>query len=148
MSETLDVFNSKFAYDIFMQKYSMNKQETWSDLCKRVVDAVCGQLLNSEDKQQIYEFMYQRWFIPGGRYLAAAGRPYHQVNNCFLFRAEDTREGWADLMQKATTTLMSGVASELIIVTYVLKEHQLNVLVEYHLDRLVLCTWLMKLVDI
>ncbi len=108
MSETLDVFNSKFAYDIFMQKYSMNKQETWSDLCKRVVDAVCGQLLNSEDKQQIYEFMYQRWFIPGGRYLAAAGRPYHQVNNCFLFRAEDTREGWADLMQKATTTLMSG----------------------------------------
>ena len=30
------------------------------------------------------------------------------MNNCFLFRAEDTREGWADLMQKATTTLMSG----------------------------------------
>lgn len=103
-----DVFTNKYSHDIFIQKYSMNKKETWEDLCRRVVESVCGQKLNNEDKEYIFKFMYNRWFIPGGRYLAAAGRPLHQVNNCFLFRAEDTREGWGDLMQKATTSLMTG----------------------------------------
>ena len=52
--------------------------------------------------------MYNRQFIPGGRYLYSAGRDFHQVNNCFLFRAEDSREGWADLMHKATSSLLTG----------------------------------------
>ena len=52
--------------------------------------------------------MLERKFIPGGRYLYSAGRPFHQVNNCFLFRAEDSREGWADIMYKATSALMTG----------------------------------------
>ena len=30
------------------------------------------------------------------------------VGNCALFRAEDSREGWADLMYKITITLMTG----------------------------------------
>lgn len=30
------------------------------------------------------------------------------TGNCFLLRAEDTREGWGDLLQKATLMLMSG----------------------------------------
>lgn len=47
-------------------------------------------------------------FMPGGRYLYASGRPFHQVQNCLLLRAEDSREGWADLMQKATMALMTG----------------------------------------
>ena len=52
--------------------------------------------------------MLERKFIPGGRYLYSAGRSFHQVNNCFLFRAEDSREGWADAMNKATSCLMTG----------------------------------------
>ena len=52
--------------------------------------------------------MLDRKFIPGGRYLYASGREFHQVNNCFLFRAEDSREGWADAMYKTTSALMSG----------------------------------------
>jgi hypothetical protein len=52
--------------------------------------------------------MLARKFIPGGRYLYASGRAKHQVNNCFLFRAEDSREGWADLMSKITSSLMLG----------------------------------------
>jgi ribonucleoside-diphosphate reductase alpha chain len=47
-------------------------------------------------------------FIPGGRYLYGSGRPFHQVNNCLLLRAEDTREGWADLKYKAMMALMTG----------------------------------------
>lgn len=103
-----DVFSSKFAQDIYLQKYSLDKQEKWTDTCKRVVENVCGQHLDNKTKEKIYNYMVDRKFIPGGRYLYSSGRAFHQVNNCFLFRAEDSREGWADAMQKATASLMTG----------------------------------------
>lgn len=103
-----DIFSSKFAQDIFLQKYSKDGIETWSDTCRRVVENVCSQLLDTKTKEKIYEMMVSRKFIPGGRYLYSSGRPFHQVNNCFLFRAEDSREGWADIAQKATASLMTG----------------------------------------
>ena len=108
MTNKFDVFSNKFAQDIFIQKYSLNGQETWSDTAKRVVDSVCGQLLSPEDKETVYKAILERKFIPGGRYLYSAGRPFHQVNNCFLFRADDSREGWAELMYKVTSALMTG----------------------------------------
>lgn len=103
-----DVFDSQFAYDIFKQKYSMDGVESWEDTCKRVVSNVCSQLLDNEVKDRITQLMVERKFIPGGRYLYSAGRSFHQVNNCFLFRAEDSREGWAEIMQKITAALMTG----------------------------------------
>lgn len=103
-----DVFSTKFAEDIYLQKYSMDGVEKWEDTAKRVVDAVCGQLLSKEDQEAIFNIILERKFIPGGRYLYSSGRPLHQVNNCFLFRAEDSREGWSDAMQKATAALMTG----------------------------------------
>jgi ribonucleoside-diphosphate reductase alpha chain len=106
--EKFDVFSNKFAHDIFKQKYSMDGQETWEQTCRRVVEAVCNQLVNNKTKEKIFKLMLERKFIPGGRYLYSAGRSFHQVNNCFLFRAEDTRESWADTMQKATACLMTG----------------------------------------
>lgn len=104
----VDVFTNTFARDIFLQKYSMDQQETWSDTCSRVVEAVCGQLMSPSEKQELHQYMYDRKFIPGGRYLYASGRPFHQVNNCVLFRAEDSREGWADILHKSTMSLMTG----------------------------------------
>ena len=103
-----DVFMSPFPNDIYKQKYSMDGQETWADTCKRVINSVCGQLLDTKTKDKLYQFMFDRKFIPGGRYLYSSGRSFHQVNNCFLFRAEDSREGWADATQKAISALMSG----------------------------------------
>lgn len=103
-----DVFTTKFAQDVYLQKYSMEKKESWADTSCRVVEAVCGQLIDNKTKQKIYKSILDRKFIPGGRYLYSAGREFHQVNNCFLFRAEDSREGWADLMQKITASLMTG----------------------------------------
>lgn len=108
MSQKFDVFSNEFTYNIFKQKYSMNQQESWEDTCKRVVSSVCGQLLPTDLQDEIYQYMVNRKFIPGGRYLYSAGRPFHQVNNCFLFRAHDSREGWADAMEKATAALMTG----------------------------------------
>lgn len=103
-----DVFSTKFAQDIYKQKYSLDAQENWEDTCKRVVSSVCGQLLDKDDQEEIYKIMLERKFVPGGRYLYSSGRPFHQVNNCFLFRAEDSREGWADAMQKSASALMTG----------------------------------------
>lgn len=103
-----DVFGSSFANDIYKQKYSLNGQETWEQTSRRVTEAVCNQLIDSKTKEKIFELIRERKFIPGGRYLYSAGRPFHQVNNCFLFRAEDSREGWADAGYKATSALMTG----------------------------------------
>lgn len=108
MSNKFDVFGGKFAQDIYLQKYSMNGTESWKDTAKRVTENVCSQLVDSKTKEKIYNIIAERKFIPGGRYLYSAGRPFHQVNNCFLFRAEDSREGWADVMNKATAALMTG----------------------------------------
>lgn len=82
MIKKFDVFTNQFSENIFRQKYSMDGQEKWSDTCRRVVDSVCGQLLCQEDKEIIYKYILDRKFIPGGRYLYASGRPYHQINNC------------------------------------------------------------------
>ncbi len=108
MTEKTDVFGSKFAQDIYLQKYSLNKQEKWADTCQRVVSTVTGQLLSKEEQEQIYQIMLDRKFIPGGRYLYSSGRPWHQVNNCFLFRAGDSREQWAEALEKSCSALMSG----------------------------------------
>jgi len=103
-----DVFSTKFAQDIYSQKYSLNQTEKWEDTARRVTESVCSQLVDTKTKEKIFKYILERKFIPGGRYLYSSGRAFHQVNNCFLFRAEDSREGWADAMQKATAALMTG----------------------------------------
>lgn len=108
LAGNFDVFKSKFAQDIYKQKYSKDSLELWSDTAKRVTNSVCSQLLDAKSKEKIYDIIFERKFIPGGRYLYSAGREFHQVNNCFLFRAEDSRESWADVMGKVTSALMSG----------------------------------------
>lgn len=108
MKNEFDVFSSKFAQDVYLHKYSKDGVEKWADTAKRVTEAVCSQLLDSKTKEKIYNIILERKFIPGGRYLYSAGREFHQVNNCFLFRAEDSREAWAELMHKSTSSLLTG----------------------------------------
>jgi ribonucleoside-diphosphate reductase alpha chain len=108
VKSAFDVFSSKFAQDIYLQKYSKDGVENWADTARRVVEAVCSQLLDSKTKEKIYNAIVDRKFIPGGRYLYSAGREFHQTNNCFLFRAEDSREAWAENMHKITASLMTG----------------------------------------
>jgi ribonucleotide reductase alpha subunit len=101
---------SDFAYRIYKMKYSMDGKEEWADTVRRVVDSVCGAVpaIPQHTRELIYQMILERKFLPGGRYLYAAGRTFHQIANCALFRAEDSREGWADLIHKATMALMTG----------------------------------------
>src|SRR3990172_10076219 len=103
---------SEFAKNIMELRYSHEvegRKETWEEISKRVVDNVISvSSISNSIKDAIQFLITNRKFIPGGRFLAQSGREYHQTNNCFLLRAEDTREGWGELVNKATVMLMSG----------------------------------------
>lgn len=100
-----------FAESIFQHKYAQTKEngtkETWEDLAERVSGHVVKPYL-PEYYEQIKQLIIDRKFVPGGRYLYATGRRFHQVNNCFLLDVEDSREGWASLAQRSTNALMTG----------------------------------------
>lgn len=107
---------SEFSRTIFEAKYSWkdddgNPIETWSDTANRVVSNVLSSLgydSGSPELQRLHQLITERKFIPGGRYLYSAGRQIHNVNNCFLYKVQDSREGWSDLLKKTTLSLMLG----------------------------------------
>lgn len=102
---------SSWANHIYKQKYSYDGVEEWPDTARRVAVNVMGALdygPHSDEVSEITRLITQRKFMPGGRYLYASGRGLHQTQNCLLLRADDTREGWADLMNKAGMALMTG----------------------------------------
>jgi ribonucleoside-diphosphate reductase alpha chain len=113
MIELPKVQLSKFSDTIMGQKYSHEmddgKKEQWHNISYRVPKHVLRAVRAPKSLVERLQMLQAlRKFIPGGRYLAATGRLFHQVNNCFLFRPEDSREGWADFMYKGTMSLMTG----------------------------------------
>lgn len=107
---------SPFARTILEAKYAWKNDdgevtETWEDVAERVTRNVMG-ALNYQPGDYEYEriktLISERKFIPGGRYLYASGRGLHQTQNCVLLRAEDSREGWADITHKSAMALMTG----------------------------------------
>lgn len=104
---------SKFAEDIYKQKYAHTKpdgtKESWEEIAARVVWRVCtDSKMSTTEILATGDLITDRKFMPGGRYLYAAGRPFKQTQNCLLLRAEDSREGWSDLLHKASMALMTG----------------------------------------
>lgn len=107
---------SAFALAIMLQKYAHLKidgsTETWPEIAYRVAKNVFGVLPDTLERAQLIlkatRLITERKFIPGGRYLYASGREFHQVQNCLLMRAEDSREGWADHLHKCAMSLMTG----------------------------------------
>jgi ribonucleoside-diphosphate reductase alpha chain len=67
-----------------------------------------GHTMREQLSKDIFDAIKERKFIPGGRYLYATGRPYHNTQNCLLLKAEDCRESWADVLHKVTMGLMTG----------------------------------------
>jgi len=109
-------FKTKFARNIFYQKYALNSHDSWVSLVTGLVDDVTGYfqgkakpLLPNSDRQHLVEIIRKMQFIPGGRYLYYGRRKFHGWNNCFLLRGEeDTREEWGALLQRASDCLMTG----------------------------------------
>lgn len=103
---------SPFALSIMQQKYAHTiggRKESWQEIAHRVATNVMSVApVSRELTREIERVIAERKFIPGGRYLYAAGRPLHQTQNCLLCRADDSREGWADLLHKCSMGLMTG----------------------------------------
>ena len=103
------------AKQVMEERYShvmQGRLETWEQICRRVCYWIMGKGSKWSIPKDVHdaclEMMIARKIVPGGRILAQTGREYHQVSNCFLLRAEDTREGWADLASKAMSMMMTG----------------------------------------
>jgi ribonucleoside-diphosphate reductase alpha chain len=109
-------FKTTFAKNIFQQKYAQGPSDTWDALAERLVEDVCGSrwgtqpvLMSTDERKQLAECIKEMKFVPGGRYLYYAGRPYKAYNNCYLLRAEeDTREEWSNVTWRAMSCLMTG----------------------------------------
>lgn len=107
---------SAWAQSQYESKYAWkddegNTTEVWPDTAYRVVRHVLGALGYTDrdpEFQKLLDAVVARKFMPGGRYLYAAGRSLHQVQNCTLYRADDSREGWSDLLRKTSMALMTG----------------------------------------
>jgi len=103
-----------FAKNIFERTYAHDTpdgKETWEQTAHRVTKHVMravGVDMRQGLAKEIREAIVTRKFIPAGRYLYASGRPLHQVCNCLMLRAHDSREGWSELMAKASKALMTG----------------------------------------
>lgn len=106
---------SLFAKTVLQQRYAHDLQngvkEEWADVARRVSHTVLKSVGAKKDLiGQVEEFIKQRKFIPGGRYLYATGRPYHQVQNCYGGETElVTREGTRTLgsLVGQTATIMT-----------------------------------------
>lgn len=103
---------SPFALTTFQEKYAgdlASGKENWNQLSHRVATKVLKAvdapktLVNSVEAS-----IATKKFMPGGRYLYATGRPYHQTQNCLLLRVQDSREGWAEHTSHVFLALMTG----------------------------------------
>lgn len=109
-------FKNDFARNIFFHKYAQGGSDTWFALAERLVEDVCGtrngteqNLMGKDDKKRLTQLIKEMKFIPGGRYLYYAGRPFKAYNNCYLLRGEeDTREEWANLFHRSSSCLLTG----------------------------------------
>jgi ribonucleoside-diphosphate reductase alpha chain len=105
---------NNFAKTIMERTYSHQidgRLETWEEIATRVVKNVMkavGIDFRNTLAQDLRQLIINKKFIPAGRYLYASGNAYHQINNCILLKAHDSREGWSELLYKSSMALMSG----------------------------------------
>ena len=113
------MFETEFARNIYEARYKHPQDGNWTGTARRVADSVMAALYapargrmsvsTIEDAtHRVFDLFNSRRALPGGRYLYAAGRDLHQVNNCILLRCPDTREGWATTSYQAEMALMTG----------------------------------------
>lgn len=102
------MFRTKLGEEIFRKRYAQGADDTWPKLCKRLVNDVARGMMKDDECDELEQYFIEMKAIPAGRYLYYAGRPAKFFNNCYAMRAEDSREGWSELLGKVTHALMCG----------------------------------------
>jgi ribonucleoside-diphosphate reductase alpha chain len=101
---------SPFAWTQYQNKYAHQvngRKEVWEETAERVVKCVMGPYM-PDLVPKVTKLVEERKFMPAGRYLYGAGKRDPYCNNCFLFRAQDSREGWGWLQNRTAVSLMVG----------------------------------------
>ncbi len=99
-----------FAVEIFSQRYTIHPKEVFSNACSRVGGHIASAEQNGKREKYAERFtkiLLTNRFSPGGRIWRGCGRPKGQLLNCFVIPAEDSREGWGDLLKN--TVIISGL---------------------------------------
>lgn len=89
-------------------RYCLPGETSWEQVVNRCQAVWSAVPAPKSLRDEFRHLMAQKKLVPGGRILRNAGLPRHQLSNCFLFNVEDSREGWGELTQKATVSLMTG----------------------------------------
>lgn len=109
MNKQSKYFRTEFSENIFNYKYKHEGAETWDELSRTLIEDVCRDNIDVEEREELISMHTNMQFIAGGRYLYYAGRDNKFFNNCYLLRSlEDSREDWADLSWKSESCLMTG----------------------------------------
>ena len=105
----------KFASSIFKRTYSYEGDETWDEMAHRVTKNVMSAVgidMRMTLARDVREAIVDRKFIPAGRYLYSAGRPYHQCCNCYKGDTKAVTSKGAiplkDLVGKSPTLMTTG----------------------------------------
>lgn len=100
------VYNpSGFALQIFKDRYAIHPEETFAQACERVSRSIADAEMGTKRDEyfaRFLEILQTNRFSPGGRIWRGAGRPRGQMLNCFCIPAEDSREGWGDVLRNVT----------------------------------------------
>lgn len=94
-----------FALDIFRDRYAIHSEETFHQACERVSRNIADAEMGTKRDEYFARFLdilKTNRFSPGGRIWRGAGRPRGQLLNCFCIPAEDSREGWGDVLRNVT----------------------------------------------
>ncbi|KKN98978.1 hypothetical protein LCGC14_0142230 [marine sediment metagenome] len=107
---SLEVYEPKGnALEIFLDRYAIHKDETFAEACERVARTIADAELGTKRNEYFDRFLdvlQTNRFSPGGRIWRGAGRPRGMLLNCFCLPAEDSREGWGDVLR--SVTIISG----------------------------------------
>lgn len=89
----------------YAQTLENGKKETWAQTVHRVSAYIASAEKNEATElafmAQLYEVMFERMFLPGGRVLANAGTNIGNMFNCFVLPIEDSRVGIYEALKKA-----------------------------------------------
>lgn|GEM_PF-1033234 len=103
---SVPVYNPEgFALQIFQDRYAIHAEETFGQACERVARSIADAEMGTKRDEyfaRFLEILQTNRFSPGGRIWRGAGRPRGQMLNCFCIPAEDSREGWGDVLRNVT----------------------------------------------
>jgi len=98
-SGSLEYNPTGFSLQIFKDRYSFSKEESWEQACRRISRTIASCESNGkkeEWEEKFFKEISSNRFVPGGRIWAGAGRPKPNLINCFIIDVADSREGWGE----------------------------------------------------